>query len=155
YGAFLKHGRCRVTGFDADPRAFEALQEKQNETLRFFPYAIGDGTEQTLYECVRSTMSSLYEPNADLLRHFDWLDVNSRVERETRVQTKRLDDIPELGACDYLHMDVQGAELMCLQGAEKLLDKVLVVHAEVLFLEMYKNQPLFSEVEIFLRKKGF
>src|SRR5690606_12637588 len=119
------------------------------------PYAIGDGTEQTLYECAFSTMSSLYEPNAELLQHFHMLDEAGKVIRTSKVKTKRLDDIPEIDACDYLHMDVQGAELQCLKGAEKLLEKVLVVQAEVLFLPMYKNQPLFSEVEIFLRERGF
>jgi hypothetical protein len=71
------------------------------------------------------------------------------------IDTKRLDDIPEIGAIDYIHMDVQGAELQCLQSGEKLLQHVVVVQAETNLLPMYINQPMFSEVELYMRSQGF
>ena len=155
YNSLFQRGRCRVTGFEPGEKAFAALQEFMGPKSRYFPYAIGDGTTQTLYECAFDVMTSLYEPNEELLQHFHLLDRAAKVVGTCRVDTKRLDDIPEIKSCDYIHMDVQGAELQCLQGGEKLLHDVVVVHAETNFLPMYKNQPLFSEVEIYLRSRGF
>ncbi|MCZ6521781.1 MAG: FkbM family methyltransferase, partial [Bacteroidetes bacterium] len=54
-----------------------------------------------------------------------------------------------------LKLDVQGAELLILKNAPKILKNCLIIHTEVEFLEMYKKQPLFSDIEHFLRKKGF
>jgi len=66
-----------------------------------------------------------------------------------------LDDIPEVAGTDYLKLDTQGAELLILQGAQRLLQDVMVVHTEVEFVSIYKGQPLFAEVDQFLRQQGF
>ncbi len=155
YQSLFQRGRCRVTGFEPGEKAFAALREFAGPQARYFPYAIGDGTVQTLHECEFDVLSSLYEPNAELLRHFHLLDRVSKVVAKHHIETKRLDDIAEIESADYIHMDVQGAELQCLQGGEKLLRDIVVAHIETNFLPMYKGQPLFSEVELYLRSQGF
>jgi hypothetical protein len=52
-------------------------------------------------------------------------------------------------------VDVQGAELDVFQGAQRLLRNVLVVHTEVEFVPMYREQPLFADVDRVLRESGF
>jgi FkbM family methyltransferase len=155
YESLRQRGRCRVTGFEPGKEAFAALNALTSDASRYFPYAVGDGTVQTFYECAYSVMSSLFEPNHELLQHFHVLDRAAQVRSTSLMETKRLDDIPEITGCDYLHIDVQGAELQCFQGGEKLLKNMLVIHTEANFLPMYKGQPLFSEVEIYLRQRGF
>jgi hypothetical protein len=71
------------------------------------------------------------------------------------VDTKRLDDVPETAGLDPLKIDIQGAELMAFQNAPERLKSALLIHTEVEFLPMYIGQPLFSEVEQFLRAAGF
>merc|ERR1712217_615603 len=99
----------------------------------------------------------MLEPNAPLLRRFAQLEEVCSVVSRTPIDTKRLDDLlPELfGSIDYLKLDVQGYELAVLQGAETALKDVLVVHTEVEFVEIYDKQPLFAEVDQFLRRAGF
>jgi hypothetical protein len=41
------------------------------------------------------------------------------------------------------------------KGAEMLLGNVLAIHAEVSFVAFYEKQPLFSDVDQYLRKLGF
>ncbi len=56
---------------------------------------------------------------------------------------------------DILKLDVQGAELQALYGAKKLLQDVRVVYLEVSFVPIYKDCPLFGEVDAFLSARGF
>ena len=52
-------------------------------------------------------------------------------------------------------MDIQGAELMAIKGAENDLKKIKYIHLEVEFSEIYKNQPLFWEIKKYLNKNEF
>jgi hypothetical protein len=52
--------------------------------------------------------------------------------------------------------DVQGADLDVLQGCGQILQRsILAIEIEVEFAQMYKNQPLFSDVDQFLTPLGF
>jgi FkbM family methyltransferase len=56
---------------------------------------------------------------------------------------------------DLLWMDMQGAELMALKGAEDMIKQIKIINTEVEFDFEYKNQPLFKDVKNFLKAKGF
>lgn len=66
----------------------------------------------------------------------------------------RLDHLMEV-APDYIHMDVQGAELLVLEGASRLLPDVRAVWMEVANVELYRGQPLRRDVGDFMRDRGF
>jgi hypothetical protein len=97
----------------------------------------------------------LFEPNEALAYKFQYLGEPLRVVGTRTVETRRLDDFAETTGADFLKVDVQGDELLVLQGALERLRDVLVVHTEVEFLPLYKNQPLFADVDSFLRARGF
>jgi len=42
-----------------------------------------------------------------------------------------------------------------LKGAEKVLESVVAIQTEVEFVPIYRGQPLFAEVDQFLRRHGF
>lgn len=56
---------------------------------------------------------------------------------------------------DIVKLDIQGAELKALHGARKILKTAKMVYAEVSFIPLYKNSPLFSEIESFMTECGF
>lgn len=127
-------------------------------SFKYLPYAIGDGSTGQFRLCAAPMTSSMLEPNAALLRRFMQLEEVCTVVRRSDMKTRRLDDLQvELGGrVDFLKLDVQGYELAVLHGAaENVLKEALVVHTEVEFVEMYEKQPLFAEVDQFLRSKGF
>jgi FkbM family methyltransferase len=155
YAALSRRGLARVVGFEPVAAECDRLNAMATPGQRFLPYFIGDGTERTFYLTNMSMTSSLYEPNTRLLRRFQNLENLTRVVETSRVQTRRLDDIPEIAAIDYLKADIQGAELDMLKGAERLLAGALVIHIEVEFLEMYKGQALFGDIDVHLRSRGF
>jgi len=99
--------------------------------------------------------SSLFEPNTAFLERFHNLAELCRVVDRRTVVTRRLDDISEIGAVGFLKLDVQGAELKVLTGGVVSLKRTLVVHTEVEFVEIYAGQPLFADIDQFLRGHGF
>jgi hypothetical protein len=78
-----------------------------------------------------------------------------KVVRTQKVETHRLDEVVSADEIDLLKLDIQGAELDVLRGAERLLPTALVIQTEVEFLPMYEGQPLFADIDSHLRARGF
>lgn len=154
YQILVDDGRASLIGFEPDPEPFARLEAMRGPRETYLPYAIGDGRRHLLRLCAESGMNSLLAPNFDLLDllhlHGAWAQVRQVVE----VETRRLDDVREIEAMDYLKIDIQGGELMVFEHASERLRDCLVVHTEVMFVPMYVNQPLFSEQELALRRFG-
>lgn len=92
--------------------------------------------------------SSLLEPAEHRTVH-PWCTFSRQ-----QVSVCRLDHIMEV-APEYIHMDVQGAELAVLEGARRLLPDIRAVWMEVANVELYRGQPLRREVGEFMRREGF
>ncbi len=72
------------------------------------------------------------------------------------VEAVRLDDDFPTQSCDCLWVDVQGAELMVLHGAKRLLNNTHSVFIEVATdADLYKGGCDFDEVTDFLKNRGF
>jgi hypothetical protein len=57
---------------------------------------------------------------------------------------------------DFIKLDTEGSELDILKGAEKTLkNSVLGISVEVEFIKMYIDQPLFSDIDQYLRSLNF
>jgi len=153
--SLVERGMATVIGFEPDREECAKLARIVGPPHRFFPYFVGDGSERTFHETNTTMTGSLFPPNTPLLERFQNLGELVRLVRTHRVATKRLDDIVEITDADILKLDVQGAERDVLAGAERLLDSVGVVQTEVEFVELYAGQPLFAEVDQFLRRRGF
>jgi len=155
YASLLASGCAEVVGFEPNAAALAELDRQKGPRETYLPYAIGDGRQHTLHICQADGMTSLLQPNAEVLSLINSFSVWSQVVRTELVDTKGLDDIPETTALDYLKLDIQGAELMALQHATDRLRHAVAIHTEVEFLPMYVGQPLFSDVDQFLRQRGF
>lgn len=145
----------RVVGFEPVEEECAKLNARAAPGHVFLPCFVGDGTERTFHLCSHPMTSSLYEPNTPLLARFNNLEELTRPVRSTKVLTRRLDDIPEVESIDYLKVDVQGAELDVLRGGRARLASALVIETEVEFVPLYRDQPLFADVDRELREQGF
>ncbi len=155
YSALANAVSCEVIGFEPVVKECEKLIAMNIPGRTYLPYFVGDGTVRKFYECNAPMTSSLFEPNAPLLAKFQTLEGITRIVNISTVETRRLDDIPETAGADFLKMDVQGGELLVLNGAEARLKDLLVIHTEVEFVPLYKDQPLFADIDGFLRARGF
>ena len=155
YQDLLESGRARLVGFEPNKEALAELQARKGAHETYLPYAVYDGTEQNLRICKAPGMTSLLEPNPAVLSCFHGFDEWAQVIGRETIPTVRLDDVDEIGNLDFLKIDIQGAELEVFRNGTDKLANCLVIQSEVEFMPMYENQPLFSDVDQFLRKKGF
>jgi len=151
----LASGHAHVVGFEPNLRALAELNRRKGPNELYLPHAIGDGRRHTLRHTWLPGMTSLLEPNPTVLALFAGFPEWGSVVRTEEIETSRLDDVIETEGLDVLKIDIQGAELMAFQNATARLQGGLLIHTEVEFLSMYKDQPLFSEVEQFLRGQGY
>jgi hypothetical protein len=56
---------------------------------------------------------------------------------------------------DYIKVDTQGTELEIMQGGIQTLKHVRCLEVEVEFNPIYLGQPVFADVDTFLRGQGF
>jgi FkbM family methyltransferase len=97
--------------------------------------------------------SSLLKPDRHLEVH-PWVRFDEVIEVETRTLADVCADC-HVEQVDFIHMDVQGAELKVLDGLGPLLDGVTAIWLEVEAVPLYLGQPLKDDVEDYLRARGF
>jgi len=155
YKSLLETGQVQLVGFEPNLEALEILNKNKGENEIYLPHAVYDGLEHELKICAIQGMTSLLEPNMELLSQIHGFNEWGVVVDRVPTSTVRLDDVKEIENIDFLKIDIQGGELEVFRhGVERLKD-CLVIQTETEFLPMYKDQPLFSEVEQFLRSQGF
>ncbi|MBF2098974.1 MAG: FkbM family methyltransferase [Gloeomargaritaceae cyanobacterium C42_A2020_066] len=153
-----------ILGFDADPEAtaaanldLEARQVSWQES--HYDLALGRQTgEAKLYVTRSVDCSSLYLPNEQLSQRLQGFSQSLNVDLVIDIPVISLDDFCEqegVDQIDFLYLDIQGAELDVLQGGSQALEKILGIEAEVEFSPLYQNQPLFADVDTYLRNQGF
>ncbi len=154
-----------IYGFDADADACDAanadLENRAvNWTEHHIPLAIaGHQGVATLYVTQHPMCSSLYPPNEPLLQRFHGLPELVNLDFEIELETTTLDIFcadAHVNTIDFLQMDVQGAEIQVLEGAQTLLERgILGIQTEVSFIEIYVNQPLFCDVDRYLQDRDY
>jgi FkbM family methyltransferase len=84
--------------------------------------------------------------------------IEKYVQYEVEVECTRLDTWAaqnQINQIDLIWMDLQGAELLALEGLGGFLQGVKVIHTEVEINPMYAEQALFKDIDPFLQKNNF
>lgn len=155
YGSMLDWPEVTLSGFEPNQLECAKLNARARTNSRFWPMALGDGRKRTFYQCSHPMTSSLYEPNHLVTDPFQCLSEYMQVIGREEIATTRLDDVPDLAPVHFQKLDVQGAELEILAGGLRQLESTAVVQIEVEFVPLYKDQPLFGDIDQFLRSHGF
>lgn len=154
-------GKIIYICFEPDPLEAQKIKEdffanKQFEGVVLETALGATDHTGTLHLTRYRASSSLLEPNLPLLTKMaegSFYEVEEKipVAITTLDSALRTNDL----SIDFLKIDVQGYELEVLNGASKALNQVIGCELEVSFIEIYKNQPLFAEVDQFMRSRGF
>lgn len=155
-----------IYGFEADADECKRMNQNLKERNirhqeKHIPIALSNtqGKSQ-LYVTKEKMCSSLYEPNHSYVSRFpNFLPEFLTLDYISEIETTTLDSFcaSELvDSIDFLQVDVQGAELNIFQGAQQIIkNSTLAIQTEVEFAPIYKNQPLFADVDNHLRQQGF
>jgi FkbM family methyltransferase len=145
-----------VYSFEPIPNAYEKLKklEEGDSQIKTFNCALSSSNGLTdFYLNDFFYSSSLFKMTDVNKNDFKFL----QNEKLIKVKTSRLDDIKDIvyNSPVYLKMDVQGAELEVLYGAEKVLNKVDMVQLEVNFENYYDGQANYKNIFSFLYDNNF
>lgn len=149
----------RLIGFDADAAECQALNEQAGEgQVRYVAVALGARPgPATLHLTREPACGSLYPPDPELIAARQELECTALVST-AQIELTTLDAwAAEAGVprVDVIKLDAQGAELDILRGARQLLGSVRFLEIEVELNPIYRGQPLFGDVDRFLREHDF
>jgi FkbM family methyltransferase len=116
--------------------------------------ALGERRETRNFQITENLVSSsLFAPGGRLAKYHGG---KVAVQRAVEVDVVALREAVFTPHIDILKLDLQGGELAALKGCgEKLLKSTKIIELEAMFAEVYDGQPLFADVDAFLRGKGF
>lgn len=152
--------QMKFVGFEPDTEECTRLSKIAPRGFTYINEAVGARNEQrTLFVTRNAACSSLLPPNHQLYDRFKDCAPDLEVVEQKLIEVVSLDTfLPTINIdnIDFLDLDTQGSELEILHGAEGFLSKGVVgVKCEVEFAPLYEAQPLFGDVDAFLRGLGF
>jgi len=154
---FLQQYRAPVIhAFEPIPGLADQLRKNfaACENVTVHGTAIGAEAKTIRFNVVNNLVSSSVLPPSALNKsiHGEKMDIRRVVE----VQKVSLDDVMQgCQEVDLLKLDLQGYELEALKGCGGLLERIKVITTEIEFVALYDGQPLFGDIDVFLRAQGF
>jgi FkbM family methyltransferase len=141
--------------FEPDKEEYESLLKRIEPQTSVFPYALYKEKDSVILHLTKSRgCSSLYEPKKNFLIRYPEAE-RFEIEKSVELAAIALDTLytsKEIADVDFIKIDTQGTELDILAGGANLLkEKALGIEVEVEFNAIYEDQPLFSDVDRFIR----
>lgn len=149
--------KLKVFAFDED-LSKNKNSETSNINLQFIPFLLGKKEEvKKFYILNRDTGSSVYKINPKYKKEFhfpEYFDLKKIIDVSLKPLKKLIENEIILSP-DVIKIDTQGSELDIFVGLKNEIDKTMLIETEVEFLPIYEKQPLFKEVDDFLKKNDF
>lgn len=154
-------GIDRMIFVEADPDTFQELGRR----IAKYPKAMA--VEACLSNVDGDTVTFHRSNNEGQSSSFLALGTHAVVHPEVKyigdlqLKTHRIDTLYNAGAlpgfdeCDFVNLDLQGAELLALKGMGELLHRFKAVYVEVNKNELYKGCPLVDDIDEYLDRFGF
>lgn len=159
---YFDFGFERIVLIEANPEWHDFLVSEfgHDARIRIFNYAICD-EEGVVDFHVHTSRSGSTEPASILrMKRFSEIVQTLHTPKVLRVPATTLDSLFDKqglsgGDYNFLNMDIQGAELLALKGADGLLSSLDVIVSEVNVLEMYDGGATEDDIVAFLALRGF
>jgi FkbM family methyltransferase len=154
-----KFPQARIYAFEPNPIYRDTLMQFARGEQRFQPQfrALSDHEGIVDLHVTESPGSTSFFAPANNLKELD--PQGAVVNHIEKVKAVRLDQWAERHdnlSIQLIKFDIQGGELLALNGAQKLLQNtVLLIYTEVLFNPLYENGAVFWQIDQFVRRFGF
>jgi len=143
-GDLMERQLCRVTRFEPMPERYEAVRELNLPNQTVLPFALGDGSE-------RSVWSGVHPAEPRVLETFGWLAEESG--DVLNVATRKLDDVA-VEPVDLLHLDLRHADLSAFRHGRATLAAAVAVQARIALISLHPEQPSLGEFDLAARALG-
>lgn len=156
---FYGDEQVQLIGFEPNVAECERLNAGESRpNRRYYPTALHRTKgAKTLHINAHEASSSFLKPDFEFLKRTpDWTSLVAK--KNIRVRTDSLDSFArsrKIGNADFIKIDTEGSELPILEGAKATLPSVLGLSVEVSFHPQFQNQPVFADIDAFLRLFGF
>lgn len=150
--------RSILTAILFDPRETAASGSLGAGQTRVYPVALSDRSGSAeLSITALANMSSFLRPDPEVFGRYRKKGEHARVVRTESVPVERLDALVRADGFEphVLKVDTQGSELMVLIGGEASLESVLLAEVEVSFFQRYEGQPVFADIEAWMKARDF
>jgi FkbM family methyltransferase len=160
-----------IIGFEPNPAELDFVKTKylkhNFKSLVLSGNCLSDCEGEVSFNITKhASMSSLletdlgnYQKHFGLYKNFKNWKSNIEIENVIKTAAVTLDTFikDKNEAIDYLKIDTQGSELKILHGAKKLLTakRANILKIEVSTIAVYQDQVMFSDIDIYLRDKGY
>jgi FkbM family methyltransferase len=151
--------KASIYGFEPFPEMFLKYTESVHGDKNVYPINIALSNQNGTAEFF---VNKFPGANSLLPNNEEYTDGKKAYQRmgKIKVGVETVDDYCKRNAIERIHilkMDVQGGELLVLQGAKEMLGKgkIDLIYTEVMFVEIYKNQPLFQDQKDLLKQFGY
>ena len=161
YGQEIRSGGFtgEFISFEPIKNNFEQLKSKADKDANWHYHNVGLGTKS---EELTINIAGNYASSSLLGMHQNHVDFapNTAYKSQEKIQIKRLDEVITKAEIEkyrsvYMKIDVQGFELNVLEGAAAILPFIKVIQAEISFIPLYENAPLYDEVIKKIKDLGF
>ncbi len=151
--------KINLIGFDPNEAECERMNNEPTDlaSALYLPYAIGgESGEATLYKTKSIYCYSLLKPNQEWLNRFSYADL-FRLTGTEEIKVRTLGSIKEVAETevDAIKIDTQGLEYPILSQAKKQMDEAFVVETETGFLQHYKGETTYAQIDEFMRDHNF
>jgi FkbM family methyltransferase len=154
YALLRNQELCDVIGFEPQKVAFDTLQSQKKSNETYVNAAVGDGSTQDLYLYEMSGFTSFFKIHEGAVATLRGFWKGTREIGVVPLATKPLDSIEDIQNVDLLKIDVQGAEYQVISSGKHKLENVFAVIIELRYFRLYEDEPMFGEIDSFLRSRG-
>lgn len=155
---YFNNGCKKVIWIEANPELASLLKSKLDLSKNIIlNYAVSNQDDREINFMITNNgqSSSILE-----LGFHKNLYPNIYVQKEIKLYTKTLNSTFKennlnLQDIDMINLDIQGAELMALQGVGSCLNNIKAIYTEINLIEVYKGCALVEEIDKFLEQYHF
>ena len=144
--------------FEPHLEAFKKLNSAVSDNQVVLNSGLSDRSGNVdFYLCKKQMVSSMFIPDFPFINKF-FDPERYNIVKTCKILTDTLDSQllkNNIGNVDFIKVDTQGSELLILKGGENTLKNVIGLEVEVEFVPIYENQPLFTDVDEFVKRFGF
>lgn len=156
--------KSTIYSFEPFPESFQRLSKrfKGNSLVKPVQLAVSSKADERKFYVNRDSGTNSLLPTVDDVGC--WVDPNVEelIENITTIEVPvtTIDDFCKQKSIDeiqILKMDIEGVELMALEGASEKLSQgsISLIYTEILFVPVHEGQALFHEIYNFLSGYGY